>query len=305
MLASPIFTTRWRWDAGRALALLRFQGGKKVPPQIQRMRADDLLAAVFPEALACQENIEGEIADSRSSAGARSDEGCADRSDGYRGLEAAFLTEIARRQHPLRGRRYAGAVAVFARNSERQSLRLSRRRASRRAPRARRRDAPRAARSGAFRSWAGSIRRRSPKCAQDAWPDVRDADELHDALADVDCLAGTTSRDRRVRSRSREPRANHARVAGRSSIELVAQGRATRASTQGHALLGLQPSAAKSFAAIFPDANSKTPVADVGELAPRERRRDASLSSPAGWQQRPGHLERNLAMRSGIPPERN
>src|SRR5713226_7026217 len=62
VLASPLFTTRWRWDAGRALALLRFRGGKKVPPQIQRMRADDLLAAVFPEALACQENIPGEIA---------------------------------------------------------------------------------------------------------------------------------------------------------------------------------------------------------------------------------------------------
>src|SRR5260370_877706 len=60
-LASPLFTTRWRWDAGRALALLRFRGGKRVPPQIQRMRADDLLAAVFPEALACQENIPGEI----------------------------------------------------------------------------------------------------------------------------------------------------------------------------------------------------------------------------------------------------
>jgi len=57
VLASPLFTTRWRWDAGRALALLRFRGGKKIPPQIQRMRAEDLLAAVFPEALACQENL--------------------------------------------------------------------------------------------------------------------------------------------------------------------------------------------------------------------------------------------------------
>jgi ATP-dependent Lhr-like helicase len=61
VLTSPIFTTRWRWVAGRALALLRFMGGKKVPPAIQRMRSDDLLAAVFPEALACQENISGEI----------------------------------------------------------------------------------------------------------------------------------------------------------------------------------------------------------------------------------------------------
>src|SRR6266446_5062574 len=60
-LDSPIFQTRWRWDATRALALLRFQGGKKVPPQIQRMRSDDLLASVFPDVAACQENIEGDI----------------------------------------------------------------------------------------------------------------------------------------------------------------------------------------------------------------------------------------------------
>ena len=60
-LDAPIFQTRWRWDATRALALLRFQGGKKVPPQIQRMRSDDLLASVFPDVAACQENIEGDI----------------------------------------------------------------------------------------------------------------------------------------------------------------------------------------------------------------------------------------------------
>ncbi len=59
-LDSPIFATRWRWDANRALALLRFQNGKKVPPQIQRMRSEDLLASVFPDAAACFENIEGE-----------------------------------------------------------------------------------------------------------------------------------------------------------------------------------------------------------------------------------------------------
>jgi ATP-dependent Lhr-like helicase len=60
-LASPIFGTRWRWDATRALALLRFQGGKKVPPQIQRIRSDDLLASVFPDVAACGENIVGDI----------------------------------------------------------------------------------------------------------------------------------------------------------------------------------------------------------------------------------------------------
>jgi ATP-dependent helicase Lhr and Lhr-like helicase len=56
-----MFEVRWRWDASRALAVLRFAGGRKVPPQIQRMRADDLLAAVFPDQAACQENIVGDI----------------------------------------------------------------------------------------------------------------------------------------------------------------------------------------------------------------------------------------------------
>src|ERR1700689_4278760 len=60
-IASPIFKTRWRWDASRSLQLLRFQKGKKVAPQIQRIRSDDLLASVFPQAAACFENIEGDI----------------------------------------------------------------------------------------------------------------------------------------------------------------------------------------------------------------------------------------------------
>jgi ATP-dependent Lhr-like helicase len=59
ILAAPMFTSRWRWNATRALALLRFAHGRRVPPQIQRMRAEDLLAAVFPAALACQDNMRG------------------------------------------------------------------------------------------------------------------------------------------------------------------------------------------------------------------------------------------------------
>ncbi|MFO0731055.1 MAG: DEAD/DEAH box helicase [Nitrospiraceae bacterium] len=60
VLQAPMFMTRWRWNAARALALLRFSGGKKVPPQIQRMRAEDLLSTVFPDAIACQDNFQGE-----------------------------------------------------------------------------------------------------------------------------------------------------------------------------------------------------------------------------------------------------
>src|SRR5437867_3038353 len=61
LLDSPMFTARWRWNASRALAVLRFAGGRKVPAPIQRMRSDDLLAAVFPDQAACGENLPGEI----------------------------------------------------------------------------------------------------------------------------------------------------------------------------------------------------------------------------------------------------
>ncbi len=60
LLDSPMFGARWKWNAGRALAVLRFAGGRRVPPPLQRMRADDLLAAVFPDQVACAENLVGE-----------------------------------------------------------------------------------------------------------------------------------------------------------------------------------------------------------------------------------------------------
>ncbi len=60
MLDAPMFQTRWRWNATRALALLRFRGGKKVPPPFQRMQADDLLALCFPDQVACLENVAGD-----------------------------------------------------------------------------------------------------------------------------------------------------------------------------------------------------------------------------------------------------
>jgi ATP-dependent Lhr-like helicase len=58
-LQAPMFETRWRWNAMRSLALLRSRGGKRVPPALQRMRAQDLIAAVFPAQTACQDNHGG------------------------------------------------------------------------------------------------------------------------------------------------------------------------------------------------------------------------------------------------------
>ena len=60
LLDAPLFQTRWRWNASRALAILRFRGGKKVPPRFQRMQSDDLLALCFPDQVACLENIAGD-----------------------------------------------------------------------------------------------------------------------------------------------------------------------------------------------------------------------------------------------------
>jgi ATP-dependent Lhr-like helicase len=60
LLDAPMFNTRWRWVAAISLALPRFRGGTKVPPQLARMAAEDLVAVVFPDQIACAENIVGE-----------------------------------------------------------------------------------------------------------------------------------------------------------------------------------------------------------------------------------------------------
>jgi ATP-dependent Lhr-like helicase len=60
LLDAPLFGVRWRWAATTALALPRFAGGQKIAPQLQRMKAEDLLATVFPDQVACLENIVGE-----------------------------------------------------------------------------------------------------------------------------------------------------------------------------------------------------------------------------------------------------
>ncbi len=60
LLDAPMFGARWRWNATNALALPRMSAGRKVAPQLQRMRAEDLLASVFPDQVACAENLVGE-----------------------------------------------------------------------------------------------------------------------------------------------------------------------------------------------------------------------------------------------------
>ena len=59
LLDAPMFTLRWRWNASISLAVPRAQGGRKVPPRLHRMRAEDLLAVVFPDQVACLEHLAG------------------------------------------------------------------------------------------------------------------------------------------------------------------------------------------------------------------------------------------------------
>ncbi|MCB1746370.1 MAG: DEAD/DEAH box helicase [Gammaproteobacteria bacterium] len=59
LLTAPLFTIRWRWVASCALAIQRFRGGRKTPPRLMRMQAEDLVAVVFPDQLACAENLSG------------------------------------------------------------------------------------------------------------------------------------------------------------------------------------------------------------------------------------------------------
>ena len=180
VLAAPLFGVRWRWAAGRALALLRFQGGKKVAPQIQRMRAEDLLGAVFPQALACQENIVGDIAIPDHPLVRETMKDVLTEALDVGWLEARPV-RLGGGPDQMPGCGYAGAFGLLARDTERQSLRLSRRRAARGAQSARRGYAPRSP-----EALASELGRLDPaaidEVRRDAWPDVRDADELHDAL---------------------------------------------------------------------------------------------------------------------------
>jgi ATP-dependent Lhr-like helicase len=189
VLASPLFTVRWRWVAGRALALLRFMGGKKVPPQIQRMRAEDLLAATFPQALACQENIQGDIVIPDHPL--------------IRETMRDVLTEaldIEGLKQLLRDME-AGRVKTFAVDTPTPSpfcheiLNAN--------PYAYLDDAPleeRRARAVEMRrilpeKIASEFGRLDPAAIDEvrasAWPDVRDADELHDALCTLVAISET------------------------------------------------------------------------------------------------------------------
>ncbi len=178
-LQAPMFGTRWRWNASRALALLRHQGGRRVPLNIQRMRAEDLLAAVFPAQLGCGDNRMGPIEPVDHPLVNETLRDCLHDAMDIDGLRAV-LEDVR-----------TGAIATVSVETAAPSpmahelLNAN--------PYAFLDDAPLEER----RARAVNLRRSDPSLAdgigaldvdsieevrRQAWPDVRDDDELHDAL---------------------------------------------------------------------------------------------------------------------------
>ena len=178
-LAAPMFANRWRWNAGRSLALPRFSGGRRVPTPLQRMRAEDLLAAVFPAQVACQDNRAGPVEIPDHPLVRQTMQDCLHEAMDLEGLRQV-LAGIER-----------GSIKTLALDTVAPSpasheiLNAN--------PYAFLDDAPLEER----RARAVSLRRTDPDLARGigaldpqvvqqvralAWPEVRDPDELHDAL---------------------------------------------------------------------------------------------------------------------------
>ena len=288
-LASPLFATRWRWDATRALALLRFHGGTKVPLQIQRMRSDDLLAAVFPDAAACQDNIVGDIQ-------------IPDHP-----IVREVMKDVLREAMDLDGLKQVlagirdGSIRCIAADTPAPSpfsheiLNAN--------PYAYLDDAPLEER----RARAVSLRRTLPQTVlseigrldpmaiarvrEDAWPDVRDADELSEALQVFVALSEGFVRNL------------DAGLAARWTQlfdELIAANRAARAVADGVTFWVAAEKAAE-FSLLFLNAKLEALPAAVSTAA--STREDALVTLVRGWLAHSGPIQISwLARAAHLPP---
>ena len=125
LLDAPMFATRWRWVAGVALALPRFRGGKKVPPQLTRMAAEDLIGTVFPDQLACAENLVGEREVPDHPLVNQTIADCLNEAMDIDGLER-LLAGLEFGLDPRHCPRFDGAFPLGTRGADGATLRLSR-----------------------------------------------------------------------------------------------------------------------------------------------------------------------------------
>jgi ATP-dependent Lhr-like helicase len=194
LCTAPMFGVRWRWVAGIALALPRFRGGKKVPPQIARMNAEDLLAAIFPDQLACAENRAGAIVIPEHPLVAQALRDCLEEAMDLHALEA------------LLRRLESGAIRVLTRDLTQPSPLALEALTARPyaylddAPLEERRTQAVLARTWLDRAAAADIGRLDPEAVArvraEAWPDAATADELHDALTWMGFMTGDEARRR-------------------------------------------------------------------------------------------------------------
>jgi ATP-dependent Lhr-like helicase len=186
LLDAPMFQTRWRWNATRALAVARFRGGKKVPPPFQRMQADDLLGLCFPDQVACLENVAGDREIPDHPLVRQTIEDCLHEAMDVEGVEA------------LLGRLQGGELRLLARDlTEPSPLAQEILNAK---PYAFLDDAPleeRRTQAVMSRRWLDPTRASDlgaldqgaiDRVRREAWPEPRDAEEMHDGLLLHNCV---------------------------------------------------------------------------------------------------------------------
>ena len=260
MLDAPMFTTRWRWVAGVSLALPRFRAGKKVAPQLLRMQAEDLVAAVFPDQIACAENLVGEreVPDHPLTNQAISD--CLHEAMDIEGLER------------LLARLEAGDIRIVPCDlTEPSPLALE---ALNARPYAFLDDAPleeRRTQAVMARRWldprsASELGRLDPeaiaKVQSEAWPDPINAEELHDALL----WLGVSDRGRG------SPSADLARMARRARPR-----QARRAFENASRGLWIPAERLHQFRALWPEARLEPEIAPPPDQAATTWSRDEAL----------------------------
>jgi ATP-dependent Lhr-like helicase len=260
MLDAPMFVTRWRWVAGVSLALPRFRGGKKVPPPLARMAAEDLIASVFPDQIACAENLTGEreVPDHPLVNQAIAD--CLN--------EAMDLPGLKRLLQGIE----AGTIRVVARELTEPSP-LAHEVLSAR-PYAFLDDAPleeRRTQAVMSRRWldpatAADLGRLDPEAIervrQEAWPEATSADEMHDALVWLGFVT--------------EEEASRATGWRGWLQELAGQSRAGRLVAPGGALW-IAAERAPQFAALWPDAAPEPAIEAPAALAGKAWTREDAL----------------------------
>jgi ATP-dependent helicase Lhr and Lhr-like helicase len=186
LLDAPMWNIRWRWNVTRSLAVLRRRGGKKIPAQLQRMDAEDLLTAIFPDQVACAENLTGEREIPSHPLVDQTVRDCLEEAMDIEGLEA-LLTSIERNEKRLFARDVIEASPLS------QEILNAR-------PYAYLDDAPleeRRTRAVFQRRWLdpetasdmGKLDQSAiDRVRDEAWPNVENADELHDALVELGFL---------------------------------------------------------------------------------------------------------------------